>query len=82
MRRMFDLDCAIIQIECPICNFHNYVIMRQVRLHDVVICRGCKSNMQLVDYMGTVSNAREAIWNSLREMIGSLSRTLNITLRF
>lgn len=79
---MFDLDCAIIPIECPICNFHNYVTVRQVRLHDVVICRGCKSNIQLVDYMGTVTNAREAIWNSLTNMMESLSRTFNITLRF
>lgn len=79
---MFDLDCAIISIECPRCNFLNSVTLRQVRLHDVVICRGCKSNMQLVDYMGTVSNAREDIWNSLTNMMESFSRTINITLRF
>jgi peptide subunit release factor 1 (eRF1) len=79
---MFDLDCATILIECPRCNFHNSVTMRQVRLHDVVICRGCKSNMQLVDYMGTVSNAREDIWNSQRNMMETLSRTISITLRF
>jgi hypothetical protein len=79
---MFDLDCAIIPIECRKCNFLNSVTVRQVRLHDVVICRGCKSNMQLLDYMGTVSNAREAIVNSLSNIMGSLSRTFNITLRF
>lgn len=79
---MFDLDCAIFPIECRKCNFLNSVTVRQVRLHDVVICRGCKSNIQLVDHMGTVSNARDAIRNSLREMVGSLSRTLNVTLRF
>jgi peptide subunit release factor 1 (eRF1) len=79
---MFDLDRAVISIECRKCNFLNSVTLRQVRLHDVVICRGCKSNMQLVDYMGTVSNARETIWNSLTDMMESLSRTFNITLRF
>ena len=62
---MFDLDCAIIPIECRKCNFLNSVTVRQVRLNDVVICRGCKSNMQLLDYMGTASNAREAIRSSL-----------------
>jgi hypothetical protein len=79
---MFDLDCAIIPIECRKCNFLNSVTVRQVRLNDVVICRGCKSNIQLVDYMGTVSNAGEAIESSLTNLVASLSRSLNVKVNF
>lgn len=79
---MFDLDCATIPIECPSCSFYNSVTVKQVRLHDVVICRGCKSNLHLVDFMGTVSNARNAIRNSLTSLVESLLSIPNITVRF
>jgi len=79
---MFDLDCAIIPTQCPKCSFYNDVSARQVRLNDVVICRGCKGNVQLVDYMGTVSNAREALRKGLEDLAGSLSRTFTIRIGF
>ena len=79
---VFDLDRVNIPIQCPKCDFDNYVTMAQVRLNDVVICRGCKSNIQLVDYMGTVSKSRETLDNSLRRLMGSLPRGFTVTLRF
>lgn len=63
------LDDETIEVECPQCRFYNPVFFRQVRLNDVVICRGCKANVQLTDYLGQVSNAQRAIIRA----IGSLS---------
>lgn len=48
---MLNLDKHIIEFTCPICHFYNYFYFRQARLRDVIICRGCKSNIQLDDHM-------------------------------
>lgn len=56
-----DIDGYEIQIDCPKCGFSNPIWIRQARLRDVVICRGCKSNIQLDDRMNTVKKACESI---------------------
>lgn len=80
MGDMFDLDQASFEFECPICRFQNPATLGQVRLGDVVICRGCKSNIQLADYMAKLSSARKDIQNRLKRIEESFPRNLDFTL--
>lgn len=63
---MFDLDRIEIEVCCPRCHFYGPANLKQVRLGDIVICRGCKANISLVDYMHEVANARERLATALR----------------
>ena len=69
---MINLDRIEIDTECPRCRFHNPVWLRQVRLRDVVICRGCKANIQLDDYLNTYRNAQRQLEKQLQELEKSL----------
>ena len=68
------VDGAEIHVECPRCGFANPVWLRQVRLRDVVICRGCKCNIQLEDHMNTFRKAREDLARQIRELQRTLER--------
>ena len=39
-----------IDIECPRCRFPTRAFLRQIRRCDVLVCGGCKGNIQLVDH--------------------------------
>ena len=65
---MIDLDKQSIEISCPRCGFYNPVFLRQVKLRDVVICRGCKVNIQLDDYMNEYRKTEKSIQNLLAEL--------------
>lgn len=74
-----DIDKFEVEIDCPRCGFANPIRLRQARLGDVVICRGCKANLRLDDAMNTVRKARPSIRRSVRELrdsIGRISRRL------
>jgi hypothetical protein len=73
-----DLDPVEIDIECPRCSFYNVATIQQIRLNDVLICRGCKSNLQLIDHMASVTNARKRIMKAIGDLGKSLGK---ITLR-
>ena len=79
----FTIDSAEIDIDCPRCGFTNPIWMRQARLRDVIICRGCKSNIQLDDQMNEVRKAVRSVDSAIRDLASSfekLSRTLTIKL--
>jgi hypothetical protein len=69
-----DIDRFEVEIDCPGCGFGNPIYLGQARLRDVVICRGCKGNIQLDDSMNTVRKARESIRRSMRELQEALGR--------
>jgi hypothetical protein len=69
---MIDLDRHIIEIECPKCNFYNKIFLRQVRIRSVIICRGCKINIRLEDYMNEYRKAKRKIERSFQEIEASL----------
>ena len=68
-----DLDRFEVDAKCPRCGFHNSIWIRQARLRDVIICRGCKANIQLDDGMNTV---RKGVRN-IRRAFQSLQDTIN-----
>lgn len=69
-----DIDKFDIEVDCPGCGFANQIRLGQARLRDVVICRGCKANIQLDDGMNTVRKARQSIRSSLRQFQDTIDR--------
>lgn len=70
MSDSFTIDGAEIEIPCPECGFFNPIWIRQARLRDVIICRGCKRNIQLDDHMNEVRKSERAV----REAVQGLTR--------
>lgn len=75
-----DLDPIKVELECLECHFFNIASLRQIRLNDVVICRGCKSNLQLVDYMGTVAKARRDFRREIERLQEAFNKISTIKL--
>ena len=80
---MIDLDRFEFVVECPKCSFTTKIFYRDARLRDVLICRGCKANIQLDDHMNECRKARRqfnAAMQKLKDALAKLNTT--ITLRF
>lgn len=75
---MIDIDAYETEIPCPRCDFYNPVYLRQIRLRDVIICRGCKSNIQLEDYMNEMRKGEQRIRRSFQDLERTLSKLGNI----
>jgi hypothetical protein len=70
----WDIDGAEVEVECPRCRFANPVWLWQIRLRDVIICRGCKCNLHLEDQMNTFRKARESLNRQMQELKRTLER--------
>lgn len=75
---MFDLDNKEIEINCPNCDFFNPIKLKDVRLRNVIICRGCKSNLQLDDYMNSYRIQQQKIKAILDEITKTIKEINNI----
>ena len=69
---MLDIDRIETEAACPRCDFYYGFTFQQVRLRDVIICRGCHSNIRLDDHLNTFRKARASIDRSMRELEESL----------
>jgi hypothetical protein len=65
---MITLDKQTISFQCPKCRFYNSIFYKQARLRDVVICRGCKINIQLDDYMNECRKAEKSIRKAFQDL--------------
>lgn len=74
------IDNAPISVECPICDFENPFTLKQARLRDVIICRGCKANIQLDDQMNECRKAVRQVERAINELQESL-KNMNFTIR-
>jgi hypothetical protein len=54
------------EITCPKCNFYNNVFLSQIIFQDIIICRGCKSNIRLYDYMNSLRNSSRKIEKTIK----------------
>ena len=78
---MFNLDRHKIEFPCPSCGFYNPATIKQARLRDAVICRGCKATIRLDDHMNECKNTFRRIRKSLREFEDQVNdMTINIRL--
>ena len=76
-----DIDKASFDIECPRCKFLAEVRLRDARLRDVLICRGCKSNIQLDDNMNECRKARRQIQEAI-DKLGQALKGFNASIKF
>jgi len=80
---VIDLDRCEFEVECPTCNFATKIFYRDARLRDVLICRGCKANIQLDDHMNECRKARRQFNAAMQELEDALANlNTTITLRF
>jgi hypothetical protein len=71
-------DKVTVELDCPKCGFSNPVTIEQLRLGDAVICRGCKTTLRFVDFMGGVEKAKALINGMISKLSGG---PFKITLR-
>jgi hypothetical protein len=79
---VINLDKMRVNLNCSRCDFQNEVTLRQVRVEDVIICRGCKANIQLIDHMKSMEKSLRSIRRTLRALEAQLSQLGDITIRF
>ncbi len=71
---MIDLDHYPFEVPCPRCRFFNTFTLKQVRLRDAVICRGCHLTINLDDYMNETRKAVRSIRLALRALQDQLAK--------
>jgi len=69
-----NLDKIEVKVNCPRCQFSNPIWLKQARLRDVIICRGCKANIQLDDSMNTVRKGIRSFHRALDQLHESINR--------
>lgn len=77
---MLDIDSHKLDFQCPSCHFFNAVTLKQVRLRDVLICRGCNSNIQLDDFMNEYRKGLREIRRAMRSLEQTVRSFGTITL--
>lgn len=77
---MIDFNKHEIEIQCPECSFYNPIWLKQARLRDTVICRGCKANIRLDDQMNETRKAIRSIRRAMSEF-GETLKGLSIEIR-
>ena len=79
---MINIDTLSLDIQCPLCRFSNTVALKQIRLRNVVICRGCKANIKLEDHLNTVSKTIRSFRRTMGEIEDQLRRIGTTKIRF
>ena len=63
-----------IEFPCSKCGFYNPATLRQVISGDVVICRGCKSSVQLDDHLNSIRRTVGETDALMQDLIGTIRR--------
>jgi transcription initiation factor IIE alpha subunit len=75
-----NLDRKRVYIHCPRCNFWARPFLRQIRHRETIVCAGCKSNLRLVDHLGSFPKAQRQMNRALEDLKEQLG-TININIR-
>jgi len=78
---MLNLDNQSFDFSCPSCGFYNPVTLKQIRLRDTIICRGCKAILNLDDYMNEIRKDVKSIKKMIQELEKQLSKIDTKTIR-
>ena len=80
---MIDIDRFSFDVECSRCSFATKILYRDARLRDVLVCRGCKANIQLDDHMNECRKVRKQVASAMADLdrtIATLNKTIRISL--
>lgn len=64
---MPDFSRQEIEVNCPLCELHNWATLGQIQRREFLICRGCHSNVFLEDHLGSVRRSVEGIEKALKQ---------------
>ena len=78
---MLNLDRHSLDFACPRCGFYNPITLKQVRLRDAVICRGCKVTINLEDHMNETRKAIRSINRAMRQLEEQIRKIGTVTIR-
>lgn len=78
---LINLDRHSIDIACPRCKFFNTVTLKQVRIRDAVICRGCKVTIRFEDHMNETRKAIRSINRAMQELEDTLKGMGKVKIR-
>ena len=67
------IEKQVIEFNCPECDFISQATIKQVKVQDVIICRGCKSNINLIDNLGSAKKAIHSITKAIDGLQDQLS---------
>jgi hypothetical protein len=76
---MINLSRHRVNLTCPSCKFINPVTLKQVKVRDVIICRGCKSNIQLLDHLNLVRKSLKSFRREMDALMKAFESIGNIT---
>jgi len=72
--RDLGLDRISMDATCPRCQLQTPFFLRDVRLGRVLVCRGCRVNIALNDYLGGYERTRKRLTRSMDDLVKTLSR--------
>ena len=81
MVQMINLGKHKIRFQCPSCGFSNEATIKQVRIDDILICRGCKGNIRMVDRFDTTKKALRSFDRAIRKLEEQIKRMGDITIK-
>ena len=81
MAEMINLGKHKIGFQCPACGFSNKATIKQVRINDLIICRGCKRNIRMVDHFDTIKKALCSFNRAIKEFEEQIKKMGNITIK-
>lgn len=79
---MFDITRQKIGFTCENCDFENYVTLAQARSNTVIICRGCKTNIQLIDQLSSVRKSIKSVNRSITSLMEEFDKIGDICIKF
>jgi hypothetical protein len=68
-----DIDRRWIDIDCPTCRLATPASLGDVRLGNVIICRGCKLNIRLIDHIGEYHRMRRKLEQTLGRALAAFT---------
>lgn len=81
MGEMINLGKRKIGFQCPSCGFSNKATIKQVRIDDLIICRGCKRNIRMVDHFDTTKKALRSFNRAIRKFEEQIKKMGDITIK-
>jgi hypothetical protein len=75
---MWALDKLDFNLPCPNCHFQNRATVRQVRTRGRIICRGCKTELQLTDTRASFKRANNSIARALEGIAGQVQIKIDL----
>jgi hypothetical protein len=79
---MIDLGAAEIELPCPYCNFCNTVLIKQIKSGEMIICSGCKRDIDLTQYSNNISETEREMDDALSALQEKLKKGINLNIKF